>query len=214
MNVKPTNPSPLVEGQMVIIIARFILIVACLILIMVDARSTKAVPAMVTRIEIMTVLLLAVSNFYLVSQVLTKRKTPDIVLYGVSMADLAVITLAVIMQGGFTSGTYIFYFPAMLMFALAFPALELYLFLGGTISVYAFISMVSMAAMNSTDALDGLETLFIRLLMLAAIAVCGNHFAQIERNRRSVILSKHFAAQQASQAESSAPVMPQHVAAG
>lgn len=209
MNVKPATPSPLVEGQMVIIITRFVLILATLILIMVDAKTTQEVSPMVTRIEILTVLLLAVSNFYLVSQVLTKRKTLDIVLYGMSLADLGVITLAVIMQGGFTSGTYIFYFPAMLMFALAFPALELYLFLGGTICIYAFISMVSMS-FTATSPADGLETLFIRLLMLAAIAICGNHFAQIERNRRSVILSKHFAAQQP-QAESSAQALPQQI---
>ncbi len=215
MNVKPSTPNPLVEGQMVIIIARFILIVATLILIMVDAKFTKTVSPIVTRVEIMTVLLLAVSNFYLVSQVLTKRKTHDIVLYGMSMADLMVITLAVMMQGGFASGTYIFYFPAMLMFALAFPALELYLFLGGTMSIYAFISMVSMATMNNVEAVDGLETLFIRLLMLAAIAVCGNHFAQLERNRRSVILSNHFAAQQqASQPEQMAQVRPNQVPVG
>ena len=216
MNTKPATPSPLVEGQMVIIIARFILIVASLILIMVDARSTKAVSPMVTRVEIMTVLLLAVSNFYLVSQVLTKRKTHDIVLYGVSLADLLVITLAVMMQGGFASGTYIFYFPAMLMFALAFPALELYLFLGGTICIYAMISMVSMSFMeNTAPVTDGLETLFIRLLMLAAIAVCGNYFAQIERNRRNVILSNHFAAQQQQQLQPTptAVAMPQQVPA-
>lgn len=205
MNTKPATVNPLVEGQMVIIIARFVLIVASLILIMVDARSTKTVSPMVTRIEIMIVLLLAVSNFYLVSQVLTKRKTMSIVLYGVSLADLGVISLSVIMQHGFTSGSYIFYFPAMLMFALAFPALELYLFLGGTICLYGFISIVSMPT------LDSLETLFIRLLMLTAIAVCGNHFAQIERNRRSVILSNHFAAQQP-QAEPSVQGMPQQVA--
>ena len=207
MNTKPATPSPLVEGQMVIIIARFVLIVVSLVLIMMDARSAKMVSPLVTRVEIMIVLLLAVSNFYLVSQVLTKRKTMDIVLYGMSLADLGVITLSIILQGGFASGTYIFYFPAMLAFALAFPALELYLFLGGTISLYGFIGLVSLGSN-----VDNLETLFIRLLMLAAIAVCGNHFAQIERNRRNLILSNHFAAQQqASQPEALAAVMQQQI---
>ena len=191
MNTKPNTVSPLVEGQMVIIVARFVLIVACLVLILMDAKSgNAAVSFTVTRFEIMVVLLLAVSNFYLVSQVLTRRKTQDIVLYGMSLADLAVISVVIIAQGGFQSDTYIFYFPAMLAFALAFPMLELYLFLGGTIALYSFISLVSMHDVNS------LETLLVRLLMLTAIAVCGNHFAQIERNRRNVILSNHFVAQQ------------------
>lgn len=204
MNTKPTTLNPLIEGQMVIIVARFVLIVACLILIVMDAKSANsAVDFSVTRFEIMGVLLLAVSNFYLVSQVMTKRKTMDIVIYGVSLADLAVISAVVIAQGGFSSGSYIFYFPAMLAFALAFPMIELALFLGATISIYGFISLISMT-MNH---IDGVETLLIRLLMLTAVAVCGHHFAQLERNRRNVILSNHFAAQQP---QSEAPLpMPQ-----
>jgi hypothetical protein len=43
--------------------------------------------------------------------------------------------------------------------------------------------------------------------MLTAVAVCGHHFAQLERNRRNVILSNHFAAQQP-QSETPMP-MPQ-----
>ena len=190
MNTKPATVNPLVEGQMVIIVARFVLIVACLVLILADARSgNAAVNFTVTRFEIMVVLLLAVSNFFLVSQVLTKRKTQSMILYGMSLADLAVISVVIIAQGGFRSDTYIFYFPAMLAFALAFPMLELYLFLGGTISMYCFISMITLGSV------ENLETLLVRLLMLTAIAVCGNHFAQIERNRRNLILSNHFAAQ-------------------
>lgn len=204
MNTKPTAINPLIEGQMVIIVARFVLIVACLILIVMDAKSANsAVDFDVTRFEIMGVLLLAVSNFYLVSQVMTKRKTMDIVIYGVSLADLAVISAVVIAQGGFSSGSYIFYFPAMLAFALAFPMIELALFLGATISIYGFISLISM----TLNHIDGVETLLIRLLMLTAVAVCGHHFAQLERNRRNVILSNHFAAQQP---QSEAPMpMPQ-----
>jgi hypothetical protein len=206
MNTKPAVVSPLVEGQMVIIVARFVLIVACFILILADAKSgSAAVKFIVTRFEIMVVLLLAVSNFYLVSQVLTKRKTPDIILYGMSLADIAVISVVIIAQGGFSSGTYIFYFPAMLAFALAFPMMELYLFLGGTISLYGFICLTTLQGN-----VDNLESLLVRLLMLTAVAVCGNHFAQIERNRRNVILGNHFAAQQPQpQVEPSAPVLTQ-----
>lgn len=193
---KPTPVNPLAEGQIVIIIARFVLVAACLILILMDARSeNSAVPFDITRFEIMGVLLLAVSNFYLVSQVMTKRKTMDIVIYGVSLADLAVISAVVIAQGGFNSGSYIFYFPAMLAFALAFPMLELSIFLGTTISVYGFISLVSLGFASDRPE-NGLEILIVRLLMLTAVAVCGHHFAQIERNRRNAILSSQVMPQQ------------------
>ncbi len=207
MNTKPTPINPLAESQMVIIIARFVLVAACLLLILMDARSAKTVSFTVSRFEIVVVMLLAVSNFYLVSQVMTKRKTQELVLYGMSLADLAVISMVVIVQGGFSSGTYIFYFPAMLSFALAFPTMELYLFLAGTVSIYGFIGLVSIGNV------DNLEILTIRILMLIAVAVCGNRFAQIERNRRAAILSKQFAVQQP-QPEAAVYIPQQHIPVG
>lgn len=208
MNTKPTPINPLAESQMVIIIARFVLVAACLLLILMDARTAKTVSFAVSRFEIIVVMLLAVSNFYLVSQVMTKCKTQELVLYGMSLADLAVISMVVIVQGGFSSGTYIFYFPAMLSFALAFPTLELYLFLTGTVSIYGFISLISLGSN-----VDNLETLMVRILMLTAVAVCGNRFAQIERSRRAAILSKQFAAQQP-QPETPVYVPQQHIPVG
>ena len=200
---KPATINPLAEGQMVIIVARFVLVLACLFLILMDAKSAKTVDFNVTRFEIMVILLLAVSNFFLVAQVLTKRKTLDLILYGMSIADLAVITIVIIVQGGFRSDVYIFYFPAMLAFALAFPMLELYVFLGGTVFLYSFICLFTL------QNVDDIQTLLVRLLMLVAVAVCANHFAQIERNRRNTVLCNHYAAQQLAQGEGqpSSPVM-------
>jgi len=205
---KPTTINPLAEGQMVIIIARFVLVLACLFLILMDAKSAKSVSFNVTRFEIMVVLALAVSNFFLVAQILTKRKTIDVILYGMSLADLAVISIVIIVQGGFNSGVYTFYFPAMLAFALAFPMLELYLFLGGTVCLYSFICLFTL------NNVDDIQTLLVRVLMLVAVAVCANHFANIERNRRNELLRNHFAAEQLSQGEvqpaSSAMPVPTH----
>lgn len=202
---KPVTINPLAEGQMVIIIARFVLVLVSMFLILAD---TESVSFNVIRFEIMVVLLLAVSNFALVAQVLTKRKTMDMVLYAMSLADLAVISIVIIVQGGFQSDVYIFYFPAMLAFALAFPMLELYMFLGGTVCLYGFISMVTM------ESVDDIQTLLVRILMLTAVAGCANYFAQIERNRRNVILRNHFVAQQVSQGEiepaSAAMPVPTH----
>lgn len=206
MNNKPTI-NPLAEGQMVIVVARFVLIVACLFLILFDARSAKTVSFAVSRIEIIVVMLLAISNFYLVSQVLTKRKINSVVLYAVSLADMAVITLVVMLQGGFQSGSYVFYFPAILSFALAFPSFELYLFLAGTTAVYGIISLFSMGT------IDNMETLLMRLLMLTAVAVCGNRFAQIERNRRVAILNQQAAIQQPSPVEPQMPTVSQQTTA-
>jgi len=196
---KPASVSPLADSQMVIIIARWVLVVTSLFLILAD---TKSVSFNVTRFEIFVVLLLAVSNFYLVAQVITKRKTLDLVIYGMSVADLIVITGVIIAQGGFGSNVYTYYFPAMLAFSLAFPMLELYLYLTVTVGLYSIICLFTLG--NTDD----IQTLIIRVLMLIAIAVCGNHFAQLERNRRSAILRAQFGAQQAGEPQSAiaAPV--------
>jgi hypothetical protein len=180
---KPTPVNPLAEGQMVIIVARWVLVLTSLFLILADAES---VSFNIIRFEIMAVLLLAVSNFFLIAQLLTKRKVLDMLIYGMSLADLAVISLVIAGQGGFSSNVYTFYFPALLAFSVAFPTLELYLFLGTTVSVYSLIGLLTI------HSVDDFQTLIIRLLMFTAIAVCGNYFARIERNRYNAALQNKF----------------------
>ena len=174
---------PLADGQMVIIVARWILIFSSLFLILCD---TQSVNLNTVRFEIMVILLLAVSNFYLVAQVLTKRPTLDVVLYGMGLADLAAITLIILVQRGFESNVYTFYFPAMLAFSVVFPTLELYLFLGLTDGLYGLIGLMTLQTS------DDFQTLVIRLLMLSAVAICGNYFARIERNRHKLALQNQL----------------------
>lgn len=180
---KSTSLNPLAESQMVIIVARWVLVLSGLFLTLCD---TQSVSMNTIRFEIMVILLLAVSNFYLVAQVLTKRRTLDFVLYGMGIADLAVITLIIIAQKGFASNVYTFYFPAMLAFSVVFPTIELYMFLCATVGVYGFVGLLTL------QTTDDLQTLVIRLLMLAAVAVCGNYFARIERNRHKVALQNQL----------------------
>ena len=196
-NKSTPNVSPLAEGQMVIIVARWILVLSGLFLVLCD---TQSVPMNTIRFEIMVILLLAVSNFYLVAQVLTKRRTLDAVLYGMGIADLAVITLIIVAQQGFASNVYTFYFPAMLAFSVVFPTVELYVFLCGTVGVYGFIGLVTL------QTTDDFQTLVIRLLMLAAVAVCGNYFARIERNRRHVTLQNQLVTEVGSLTPTTQPV--------
>jgi hypothetical protein len=178
-----SDVSPLADGQMIIIIARWILVFSGLFLTLCD---TQSVSMLTIRFEILVILLLAVSNFYLVAQVLTKRHTLDLVFYGMGIADLAVITLIILVQNGFQSNVYTFYFPAMLAFSVVFPTIELYAFLGATVGTYGLIGLLTL------QTTDDFQTLIIRLLMLSAVAVCGNYFARIERNRRKVALQNQL----------------------
>ena len=159
-----------------------VLVLASLFLILAD---TKSVSLNIMKFEIAVILALAVSNFFLMSQMLTKRKMLDAVMYVMSAADLAVISLIIVAQGGFESNVYTFYFPAMLAFSVAMPTFMLYLFLGGTMSIYAFICIVDLNV-----GVGDLQTITLRLLMLAAVAVCGNYFARLESRRRNALLQR------------------------
>ena len=177
---KSSQPNPLAEGQMVIIIARWVLVVAGLVLILLDTASLTLT---LIKFEIMVILALAVSNFYLVAQVLTKRKTLEVIVYGLGLIDIVVVTAIIIAQGGFESNVYTFYFPAILAFSVAFPTAMLCLFLGGTVGVYGFVCLL-----DADVAFGDLQTLAIRLLMLAAVGVVGNYFARLERDHRRAAL--------------------------
>jgi hypothetical protein len=173
---------------MVVIIARWVLVLAGLVLILLD---TVSVSLNVIKFEIAVILALAVSNFFLVAQVLAKRKTLDAVVYGLGLADIAVISLIIIAQGGFESNVYTFYFPAILAFSVAFPSAVLYLFLGGVVGIYG---MISLASLFSDGNVGDMQVLVIRLLMLVAVGVCGNYFARVESNRRRAAAQSRWVA--------------------
>ena len=164
-------------GQIVIIAARWILVAAGLLIALWGPVSAGEL-----KVQVTVLLILAVANFYLHAQLLTRRPVLDMVAYGASAADIAIITLLVIAQGGFKSGLYIFYFPAILAFSVAFPTAMTATFAGGAVALYASIAVFSLG-LDLTDG-SNLQHLVTRLLMLAGVAVCGNMYWRIERKRR------------------------------
>jgi hypothetical protein len=183
---KFTQFNLLPESQMVIIIARWVLVLSGLFLVLCD---TQSVSMNTIRFEIIVILLLAVSNFYLVAQVLTKKPAMNAVLYGMGILDIAVITFIIVAQKGFDSNAYTFYFPAMLAFSVVFPTVELCIFMSGTILAYGFVGL------STLQTAADFQTLIIRLLMLAAVAVCGNYFSRLEQNRHKAALQNQLAAE-------------------
>lgn len=168
------DEADLIYGQSVIVTARWILVLAGLFLALWNPG-----PLGELRVQILFILLLAVANFYLQAQLLMKKPASSTVVYFASAADLAVISIMVILGGGFDSNTYVFYFPAILAFSVAFsPAMTL-LFAGGAAGFYTFVSLGS-ALFGEID----FQVLVARLIMLAAVAVCGQIYWRIERSRR------------------------------
>lgn len=162
----------LAYGQFVIVTARWILVAAGLVLALWLAESVSEL-----RIKIPVILLLAVGNFYLHAQLLRKRPVIDAFAYGASAADLVVITLLVASEGGFNSGLYIFYFPALLGISLAFPTALTLGYTAVVVTVYGLMAM-------GTSAPADMDVIITRLLMFASMGVCGTLYWRTERSRR------------------------------
>ncbi len=171
----PQDPEDLMYGQSVIVSARWILVVSGLFLALWNPG-----PMSELRVQILFILLLAVANFYLQAQLLMKKPASSGVVYFASAADLAVISVMVILGGGFESNVYVFYFPALLALSVAFSPASTLLFAGGAAAFYSFISLGS-ALFGDID----IQVLIARLIMMTAVAVCGQIYWRIERDRRS-----------------------------
>ncbi len=175
---QPERPSvssqDLAHGQAVIVTARWLLVLGGLLLALWNPGPIDEL-----RIQILVILLLAMANFYLQAQLLMKRPTVDQVVYAASAADLIFITILILNGHGYESSLYIFYFPAILAFSVAFPTVVTWLYVSGTMFVYAVICLFS-PDFGSGNA----QIALARLIMIAAVAFCGNRYWRIENARR------------------------------
>ena len=176
-----SDDSELAYGQSVIVTARWILVVTGLFLIFWNPD-----PLSNLRIQVVIVIALALMNFYLQAQILTGKKTLTPVVYASSAVDFLVITLLVMLNGGFDSNTYIFFFPAILAISVAFETAITIGFVGSAAGIYTLICLATGAMAG-----DNLPALIARVLMMAAIAYCGSLYWHIERNRRQAALEAH-----------------------
>ncbi len=166
-----------IHGQTALVAARWILILSGLFLALWAPGPVEEL-----RTQIFFILALAVVNFYLHAQLLKRRPVVASLAYASSAADIAVITAIVISQGGVSSSIFNFYFPAMLVISVAFPTLAAFTFAGSVVAIYGAVGAFSGTA-SAAGFEDGTVVL-TRLIMLAAVAVCGNLYWRIERDRR------------------------------
>ncbi len=172
----PDKASDLAHGQIVIVTARWILVLSGLLFILWDPD-----PIGTLRIQILFIMILAVANFYLHAQALMRRPVRPAVIYAASVADLVVITTLIVVEGGFESNIFVFYVPAIVAFSVAFSLSLTILYTGSICGIYAILSLVSG---SFTIGLEGLQVLFSRLVVLVAVAVVGSMYAHTERERR------------------------------
>ncbi len=156
----------LVHGQVVIIAARWILVIVGLMLAVWDPNAMGEL-----RIQIVLVLGLAVANFYLHSQALMRKPISAPVVLAASAGDLTVISLIIISQGGFESNVFVFFFPAILAFSVAFRTQITYLLAGSAIAIYGIIAGSSESLVNPMRGESGEDKRFrITLLCFGEVS--------------------------------------------
>jgi hypothetical protein len=169
----------LVFGQTVLVWARWILIGTGLVL-----SFWTPTDLLTLQVQLAAIITLAFGNFYLHVQLLRGHPAIDNVVYGASIGDLCVITALVLVQGGYPSPVFVFYFAAVVGISVAFPTVLTAGYTAIAIGVYGVICL-------STAPSDELPAVFTRLLMIAAIAACGNLFTRNESHRRQDAIRIH-----------------------
>jgi hypothetical protein len=167
-------------GQLVVIVARWFLIGAGVVLALWSASSVEAI-----MLPIGLMIVLMGMNFYLHGRYLVKQPVQAPLVYLSSAIDLLVITLIVVFwtQGrgtGLASPFFVFYYPALLAFALVFrPRISL-VYAAVVIGVYLLVVLVG----SGTGDLRAQKTLLERLITMAATAGLGAYFWRLQRRRR------------------------------
>src|SRR3989475_523164 len=169
----------LASGQTVLVWARWILIGTGLLLSFWTPKDLLTL-----QVQLAAIIALAFGNFYLHVQLLRGRPALDNVVYGASIADICVVTALVLVQGGYPSPVFIFYFAAIVGISVAFPTVVTAGYTAIVVGVYGLISL-------ATATTDEYPAVFIRLLTIAAVAVCGNLFARHEAERRADAIRRH-----------------------
>ncbi len=157
-------------GQPVIVMVRWIFVVSGLILAIWNAETVASL-----RLQLFVLFLLALENFYVHAQLLTGKTVDNRVVYASSAADLLLISILIFFQGGYDSSLYVFYFPAIAALSVAFSTQLTAEYTAGVLAAYIPICLLSGG--------DVLITIS-RMLMIFAVAFCGNRYWQIERSRR------------------------------
>ena len=169
----------LAYGQTVLVWARWILIGTGLLLSFWSPTDLTTL-----QVELAAIITLAFGNFYLHIQLLRGHPAIDNVVYAASLADITVVTALVLVQHGYPSPVFIFYVAAIVGISVAFPT-------GMTVGYTALVLGVYAIICLATAPIEDMPALFTRLLMIAAVALCGNLFARSEAKRRADAIRIH-----------------------
>jgi len=166
-------------GQLVIIYARWFVIVAMVILAL---WSTSSVSQLVGAVFFI-VPLMAI-NFFVHGRYLMEQPANKLLLTVLSGVDILVVTLLILFwpeDRGLLNQFYIFYYPFILAFAFVSLARNSIIYTAFTLVLYTAACLVT----GPTMLLDSLwlERLTIRLITMAAMGLLGAYYWRIQRSR-------------------------------
>jgi len=170
-------------GQVVIIWARWFVIVAGTIL----ALWLSSGVTELTFAVLLIVPLIAI-NFFVHGRYLMERPANQLLLMGLSLADLLIITIIVIFwQGdnGLDSQFFIFYYPVILAFAFVFKPRVSIIFTALALVFYTGACLLSDASFVG-DSVE-LERLIVRLITLASMGGLATYYWRILRDQRRMV---------------------------
>ena len=176
--VDETVEDDLRYGLIVIIWARWSIVIFAFILRL--YRATE-IPMLV--ITIIGLLAVALINFALHVRILSKQAPKIRWVYLASIADMCLISLITGLEGGLNTHIFLYYYPAVLGFALVFPGkITTWLTIGVMVLYYGICLFFSEPPMK----FDGDEAILIfRLMSLLGVAVVGNRYRFVEGQRRA-----------------------------
>ena len=176
-------------GQVVLIWARWFVILAAAILALWSSDSTGE---LATR-SLLVIALMGV-NFFLHGRSLMEKPANKQLLIASSAIDLAIVGGIVAAWGsaGLTSELYVLYYPLLFGFALVFAPRATITYALAALGSYAAICLMADPGLI-TDTADA-KILVQRLITMAATAGLGTYYWRIQRSRRIETVSGPIAA--------------------
>jgi hypothetical protein len=173
-------------GQIVIIVARWFLIVGGVGLALWSARSIADVTVPIVGMAVLTAM-----NFFLHGRYLMKEPVNQRLVYLSSAIDLGMIIAVVLFWSqaggsGFENSFFVFLYPSLLAFALVFPPRIALTYAVAAVLVYT--AVVLPGADLGTVGVQ--KSLVERLVTLLAAAGLGTYFWRIQRGRRDAGASR------------------------
>ena len=172
-------------GQVVIIWARWFLIVAGAVLALWTTHDSTALA-----VAVLPIVALMAMNFYLHGRYLMERPSNRTQITAASVLDLALITALVILWhddravgNGLANPFFIFYYPVLLAFAFVVPRRLTLLYTGLVVGIYAA------ACLPYLHGVVDAKVLALRLVTLAAMGGLGTFYWRIQRDRRRAALA-------------------------